>query len=80
MTLADLEQRFQKAQRAWNASGSTDHVKIINLGEDLLFAASDLIDALKGERDELLEEIANRAEAQRQRWAAFLPPERGGGL
>lgn len=79
MTLVEIEQRFQKAQKAWNASGSTDHVKIINLGE-LLFAASDLIDALKDERDELLEEIENRAEAQRLRWAAFLPPERGGDL
>ena len=77
MTGRDVEQRWAKAQEAWNASGSTDHVKIIQLGEDLYFAASDLIDALKGENHDLTEELDNLRTALRDRWASVLPKDGG---
>ena len=70
-TLADLEKRWVNAQRVWNRSGSTDHVRIIQLGEDMLFAASDLISELRSERDDLADELDNVRSAFRDRWAAF---------
>ena len=77
MTFTAFENRWAKAQKAWNASGSTEHVRIIELGEDLYFAASDLIEALKDERDELAEELDNLRTALRDRWSSVLPKDGG---
>lgn len=75
-TIPELDKAWLAAVRTWNASGSTDHVKVIQLGEEIYFAALNLIEALNDEVSDFTDELESVRDSFKERWSSVLPQPR----
>jgi hypothetical protein len=75
-TIAELDKAWRASCAKWNASGSTDHVKVIQLGEEIYFAALNLIETLKDEVSDLTDELESVRSSFKERWSSVMPQPR----